>query len=414
MHAHFANSFSIIPARTLAASALLASIAGADVLYGVRGDQLVRIDTDTATATLSGSIGTDPIDGLAFGNDGSLYGVARASACPTLSFRSLVELDASTGAGTTLMGLHVTEGCSAGAAFDALWNRVVFVVESSGSAPMLYHAWVKNLGTQSYLSTLKYSNGQPFDGALAALQYDAQHTLFGLDVAAGHEELVSIDEFTGVVTPIGSHGLAGFAELGALAIGPTGSFWSIETTASAYRLIVIDPVTGAASLGATVRGLTPGSPIVELASYSVPAPWLYGSSKTHSAGCAGSMGWSGVPSTSAGSGFDVRATSMLNVKLGLLFYGQNGPASIQAPAGTLNVNPPFRRTPPQSAGGTTPPALDCSGELHFDFNAYVASGADPSLVPGVSIWCQYWQRDPLSQPASSVLTDALFFVLPPP
>jgi hypothetical protein len=172
-------------------------------------------------------------------------------------------------------------------------------------------------------------------------------------------------------------------------------------------------VTGVASVGPTLVGLAPGAPIEELASYSLPKPRVYGASKTHSGGCAGEMGSTGVASASAGSGFDVRATNMLNSKYGMAFYGLNGPTLIQAPAGTLNVNPPFSRTPPHNAGGNLPPVLDCSGVLHFDFNSYVASGADPTLRAGTSVWIQCWQRDPGSPPASSVLTNALFFTIGP-
>ena len=101
---------------------------------------------------------------------------------------------------------------------------------------------------------------------------------------------------------------------------------------------------------------------------------------------------SGSPSASSGSGFDVASTSTLNNKFGTLFYSVQG--SILAPltGGWLCVRPPTRRTGLQFSNGNAPPD-DCSGAFHFDFNVWIASGNDPMLVAGQSVWCQYWSRD---------------------
>ena len=48
----------------------------------------------------------------------------------------------------------------------------------------------------------------------------------------------------------------------------------------------------------------------------------------------------------------------------------------------------------------------------IDFNAYVASRADPSLVAGSQVWIQTWSRDPGS-PSGTNLSDALTCVLCP-
>ena len=74
------------------------------------------------------------------------------------------------------------------------------------------------------------------------------------------------------------------------------------------------------------------------------------------------------------------------------------------------MQPPLRRTPVQSSNGAPPPALDCSGAFDLDFNAWVASGKDPALVSGQTVWAQYWSRDPLA-PSTTNLSDALTFVL---
>lgn len=70
---------------------------------------------------------------------------------------------------------------------------------------------------------------------------------------------------------------------------------------------------------------------------------------------------------------------------------------------------PFERTPVQLSSGN---ASGCVGTLDLDFNTYVASGADPALVSGQSVWCPWWSRDGGFPPASAVsLTNALAFTL---
>jgi hypothetical protein len=68
------------------------------------------------------------------------------------------------------------------------------------------------------------------------------------------------------------------------------------------------------------------------------------------------------------------------------------------------------RTSIQNSGGS--PA--CGGAFSFDFNAYIASGADPALVSGQQVWSQYWSRDPgFAPPDNTNLTDAVEFTIQP-
>jgi hypothetical protein len=55
---------------------------------------------------------------------------------------------------------------------------------------------------------------------------------------------------------------------------------------------------------------------------------------------------------------------------------------------------------------------DCSGIFLFDFNAYIASGADPGLAACVSVYGQFWYRDPAAI-AGTGLTDAVAFTIRP-
>lgn len=120
------------------------------------------------------------------------------------------------------------------------------------------------------------------------------------------------------------------------------------------------------------------------------APVSYCTAKVNSLGCTPRIGSLDVASVSAGN-FAVTAYSVLNQKSGLMFWGV---AAGSAPfhGGTLCVAAPTIRTPVVSSGGTALPASDCSGSYRFDFtSAYIASRG---LVPGSTIFCQWWARDP--------------------
>jgi hypothetical protein len=81
--------------------------------------------------------------------------------------------------------------------------------------------------------------------------------------------------------------------------------------------------------------------------------------------------------------------------------------------GTLCVAPPVRRTPGQNSGGSTT-GTDCTGTFSFDFNAWIASVLNPTLLPGATVWAQYWSRDPgFAPPNNAGLTDAQTFLIWP-
>ena len=138
-------------------------------------------------------------------------------------------------------------------------------------------------------------------------------------------------------------------------------------------------------------------------------PASYCTAKTNSLGCVPAIGSNGTPSVSNFEPFLVTATNVLNNKTGYVFYGLNGAATIPFQGGTKCVAAPTRRTPNQLSGGNAS-GDDCSGGYSFDFNALVASGANPALIEGVDVWTQYWMRDPQSA-STTGLTDGLHFVL---
>ncbi|MCK6448438.1 MAG: FG-GAP-like repeat-containing protein [Planctomycetes bacterium] len=142
-------------------------------------------------------------------------------------------------------------------------------------------------------------------------------------------------------------------------------------------------------------------------------PTTYCTAKVNSSGCTPAIGWSGTPSASAGAGFFVTATNVLNNKFGLFFYSLNGQQALPFQGGTLCVKLPIKRTSLQSSDGNPPPN-DCSGAYSFDFNAYIATGVDPALISGAALDGQYWARDPgFSPPNNTSLTDGIHIVLCP-
>ncbi|MCE9595632.1 MAG: VCBS repeat-containing protein [Planctomycetes bacterium] len=137
------------------------------------------------------------------------------------------------------------------------------------------------------------------------------------------------------------------------------------------------------------------------------APTAYCTGKVNSLGCTPSIGSSGTPSASAGSGFVVDCVQVRENKTGLLFYGSL-PFAAAFQGGTLCVKPPTKRTPPQAATGTAP----CNGSYTYDFNVRIASGVDPNLVAGATVHAQWWMRD-LQSPSGTGLSNGLAFTICP-
>jgi hypothetical protein len=197
----------------------------------------------------------------------------------------------------------------------------------------------------------------------------------------------------------------------------TGSAYVFEREGSSWlelgKLVPDDPVQVTLVESVALSGDTGlvGVPSGKGAAYvyllSPPDPVPYCTPKTNSQGCSPTMAYSGVASVSDPTPFDVGAVQVLNNKAGILFYGVSAQASFPFQGGLLCVQPPTRRTPVQNSGGNPPPN-DCSGVFTYDFNARIQSGVDPALVAGVTVYSQYWYRDPFVG-STTGLTDGLEF-----
>jgi Tol biopolymer transport system component len=125
-------------------------------------------------------------------------------------------------------------------------------------------------------------------------------------------------------------------------------------------------------------------------------------------GCLAAISGRGTPSLTSAEPYVIAARDVPGRSTGVLSYGfRPVPALIQVSG--VCIAPPIRRLGPMTAGGA---AIDCSGSFGVDFNAHLQSGADPALVPGLEVFCQWWYIDSTG-PIGSFRSDALLFTLQP-
>ncbi len=157
-------------------------------------------------------------------------------------------------------------------------------------------------------------------------------------------------------------------------------------------------------------------PLAWLAQFDVRgAPDGYCTAQVNSQGCEPQVIFSGAPSVSASSGFELRVERVRPQRSGLFFYGAGGAASTPWKGGTLCIAGPLRRAPLLGTAGS--PNNVCSGALALDWNSFAAGLAGGAPAPelaqiGATIRVQAITRDPQATSGVNVSSALRYVVLP--
>jgi hypothetical protein len=182
---------------------------------------------------------------------------------------------------------------------------------------------------------------------------------------------------------------------------PTGSIAldaSVSSDGTAVAFSCKDPSFGSGNAAFAIY----------LRSCDWTAPQVYCDSQTSSFGCRPAISFSGSPSASAGSGFTVQAQGLIGKTTGMFFYSTGRAILTPFHGSYLCMEPPRRRLAVQNTGGGLPSS--CTGVLSVDFNSWIISGGDPTLVAGENVCIQAWTRDAGSMYGSN-LSNAVAFVI---
>lgn len=236
-------------------------------------------------------------------------------------------------------------------------------------------------------------------GSLEGLAFHAQDGMFYaanykiLDSTLYRLDLLGAGTATELTLPV----IAPFGmDLGGLA-AHAGRLYLVPDDHSPVR--IVDLATG--QLAGELTSPFPGDGLLSGAEWApslVPpaGPRLYCTPKASSSVLTGFLTFDGDASASAGSGFALIATQLSANQIVWFAYSTQGAAATPFAGGTLCLAPPIARL----AGPVLPVTL---GASRIDFNAHIASGADPALAAGAQVWVQALSRNP-SLPAGEQIS----------
>jgi Tol biopolymer transport system component len=282
----------------------------------------------------------------------------------------------------------------------SVWIASLFVRDMvTGVTQPVDHGIFSNPSPPKPLLLLQSKNPSiSADGRFIAFESDADDLVLNSGNTGGINVFVH-DRMTGLTHPAG--------------LGPSGqwpslppqtgaeAFWpSISADGHVISFRCEDPTFGSGNAWYNIY--------VRTCDWSQPA--VYCASQMNSLGCTPSISSSGSPSASAGSGFTIGVKRLVSSTFGLFFYSTQRPLLAPFQGSYLCMELPIWRMALQPTGGNT--AVDCTGGLQVDFNAWIASGADPSLVAGENVCIQAWSRD-AGAVTTTNLSNAIVFAIGP-
>jgi hypothetical protein len=269
----------------------------------------------------------------------------------------------------------------------------VAVVGSVQSSPLAYHFVVFERTGSTWTQTATLQSSDIVVGNAGGSSVGVHGDTIYLGLAGAHSN-------TGVVDVFQRQG-GGWAQ--------TARIFPDVPVANGHfgQTLAVDGTTLVVGASASATGATGSVYMFDIT--SLAQPQTYCTAKLNSLGCLPAIASTGVPSATNPNSFAIGVTNVLNNKSGLLVYSTTGAANVPFQGGTLCLATPLKRTPAQNSGGNSGPP-DCSGSYSFDFNAYVQSQINPSLLPGVQVWAQFYSRDP-GDPFTVGLSDAVTFTI---
>jgi hypothetical protein len=214
------------------------------------GGRLYRIDVTTQSVVLIGNTGFDRLGGIAFNNNGILYGVSGGSS----NQGTLLTIDTATGTATVIglisdpnLGVDGLRFNSQGVLYGSAFNN-------NSGVGVLVTIDPSNANILSSLTLI--GSGNSFAPGIA---FDPSDVLYGSrGNSSGHlEDLDLIDQVTGVLTPIGPMDTVVISDIVFAADGtlygssPTGDLYSINPATGAKTLLFNTGINNLSGLATT-------------------------------------------------------------------------------------------------------------------------------------------------------------------